>query len=231
MKKGTKFWIYSMAIIIVTSVFTVGCKKEQNNTYSTNLVTDIDGNAYHFKTIGTQVWMVENLKVTKYRNGDPIPNVLDGTVWGTLSTGAYCDYDNSPNSTVYGKLYNWYAIHDSRNIAPTGWHVPSDDDWTRLINYLGGDSVAGGKLKEIGLTHWQSPNAGATDEKGFTALPGGSRIYGTFIGVNLSGNWGSTTESYSYSFALYRNINYDDINVHRYQGSKNNGLSVRCIRD
>jgi hypothetical protein len=117
-------------------------------------VVDIDGNAYHTVTIGNQVWMVENLKVTHYRNGDAIPNVTDGTAWLDLTTGAYCEYDNDVNNVAtYGRLYNWYSVNDSRNIAPAGCHVPSDDDWQTLVDYLGGDAVAGGKMKEIGSTH------------------------------------------------------------------------------
>jgi uncharacterized protein (TIGR02145 family) len=140
----------------------------------TNTVTDIDGNIYHTVTIGTQVWMVENLKTTKYRNGDPIPNVT-GNAWAALTTGAYCWYNNDAATykATYGALYNWYAVADSRNIAPTGWHVPTDAEWTTLTTFLGGESVAGGKLKETGTNHWTSPNTGATNETGFTALPGG----------------------------------------------------------
>ena len=228
-----KFWISLLAMMVVTLILTISCGKDQSTTPppAPTTVTDIDGNIYHFVKIGTQVWMIENLNVTKYRNGNPIPDVLDGTTWNNLTTGAYCDYDNLPYSTAYGKLYNWYAVHDSRNIAPIGWHVPSDAEWTILINFLGGDSIAGGKLKELGITNWQSPNTGATNQSGFTALPGGFRSNGTFIGVSLSGNWGAATESYSYSYAWYRNMNYDEISVYRYEGSKNNGFSVRCLRD
>ncbi|HDS01520.1 MAG TPA: hypothetical protein ENO07_05815, partial [candidate division Zixibacteria bacterium] len=150
-------------------------------------VTDIDGNVYQTVLIGDQCWMMENLKVTHYRNGDPIPEVTDGGSWGMLSTGAYCNYDNNESYVaVYGRLYNWYAAADSRNIAPDGWHVPSDAEWKQLEMYLGmsqADADAtgwrgtdeGGKLKEADTTHWQSPNNGATNESGFTALPGGYR--------------------------------------------------------
>ena len=109
-------------------------------------VTDIDGNLYYTVKIGEQWWMLENLRVTHYRNGDAIPNVTDDAEWEGLSTGAYCDYDNDPaNVATYGRLYNWYAVGDSRNIAPAGWHVPSDDEWQTLVDYLGGSSVAGGE--------------------------------------------------------------------------------------
>jgi len=144
----------------------------------TGSVTDIDGNVYQTVKIGNQWWMMENLKVTSYRNGEAIPNVTDTTEWYNLTTGAYCYYDNDAyNTTIYGRLYNWYSINDSRSIAPTGWHVPTDEEWTTVINYLGGESVAGGKLKENGTTHWTSPNNGATNESGFSALPGGYRHF------------------------------------------------------
>lgn len=137
-------------------------------------VTDYDGNVYQTVLIGDQCWMMENLKVTHYRNGDPIPHVTDGVTWGNLTSGAYCNYNNDEgNVATYGRLYNWYAVDDSRNIAPAGWHVPSDAEWQTLVDYLGGDAVAGGKMKEAGTTHWASPNTGATNESGFTALPGG----------------------------------------------------------
>ena len=151
----------------------------------TGTVTDIDGNTYQTVKIGDQWWMAENLKVTCYRNGDAIPNITDGTTWASLSTGAYCEYNNDINNVAtYGRLYNWYAVTDSRNIAPAGWHVPSDAEWKQLEMYLGmsqseADATGwrgtdeGGKLKEVGTMHWNSPNTGATNESGFTALPGG----------------------------------------------------------
>jgi uncharacterized protein (TIGR02145 family) len=195
-------------------------------------ITDIDGNVYHTVTIGSQVWMVENLKTTKYRNGDPIPNVTDNTAWYNLTTGAYCNYDNNiSKATTYGRLYNWFAVNDNRKIAPSGWHVPTDEEWTTLTTFLGGFSVAGGKLKEAGLAHWVSPNTGATNETGFTALPGGTRISdGTFYNNGYSGNWWSSTVSNAVS-AWYRYLYYNDGKGLR-DGSINlYGFSVRCLRD
>ena len=144
-------------------------------TLSGGTVVDIDGNVYNTVTIGTQVWMVENLKTTKYRNGDAIPNVTGNASWVALSTGAYCWYNNDAATykATYGALYNWYAVGDSRNIAPSGWHVATDSEWTTLSTFLGGESIAGDKLKEIGTSHWLSPNTGATNSNGFTAFPGG----------------------------------------------------------
>ena len=134
------------------------------------IVNDIDGNSYHSVIIGTQVWMVENLKTTKFRNGDPIPYFTQSYDRG------YCWYnDDIANKDPYGAIYNYYTATDIRGICPLGWHVPSIAEWTTLINYLGGNSIAGGKLKEAGTAHWLSPNTGATNESGFTALPGGAK--------------------------------------------------------
>ena len=136
-------------------------------------VTDIDGNVYNTVTIGKQVWMVENLKVTHYRNGEAIPIVADHMEWSFLETAACCDYDNSPfNNEVYGKLYNFFAVNNIHNLCPTGWHVPTDKEWSELISSLGEKNKAGGKLKEETTDYWQSPNIEATNESCFTALPG-----------------------------------------------------------
>jgi len=228
--------IYLVLVAIIQVFFLLNCKKE-----SINLLADIDGNVYHSVTIGTQVWMVENLKVTHYRNGDPIPNVIENEKWGSLTTGAYCFYNNDPNNLdTYGGLYNWYAVTDGRNIAPIGWHVPSDAEWTTLLSSLEDETDiwtgVGGKLKETGAAHWQSPNTGATNESGFTALPGGCRAI-DYMNVSLFGFWWSSSE-YDKSFAYYRDLNnYSTIVIGgpgvRYGGrcEKMFGLSVRCLRD
>ena len=195
-------------------------------------ITDVDGNTYQTVKIGDQWWMAENLKVTHYRNGDPIQNVTVDTEWVNLTTGAYCNYDNdADNSTTYGSLYNWYAVDDSRNISPEGWHVPSDAEWQTLVDYLGGDVVASGKMKETGTTHWTSPNTGATNESGFSALPGGCRhgdgTYGT-VG-NYVAFWSST--KYGSYGAWTRSLSYNNFGVYRSNYSRQSGLSVRCVRD
>jgi len=195
-------------------------------------VIDFDGNVYNTVKIGTQVWMDENLKVTHYRNGNDIPNVTDGTGWSNLTTGAYCNYDNNPNNAnTYGRLYNWYAVIDNRNIAPTGWHVPSDADWQILIDYLGGYAFSGGKLKEAGTTHWISPNTGATNESGFSALPAGYRYYnGSYF--SLGGDaifWSSTAGDLD--TAWYRTLSYLSTNVSRGNNDEQNGFSLRLVRD
>ena len=194
-------------------------------------VTDIDGNVYQTIIIGTQEWMMENLKVTHYRNGEAIPTGHSNSEWSNLSTGAYCAYDNNEsNADTYGYLYNWYAVDDSRNIAPEGWHVPTDDEWQILVDYLGGSSVAGGKMKETGTEHWNSPNTGATNESGFTALPGGYRgLNGSYYGMGFGCFW-SSTEGSSYH-AWSRRLSYGNSEVYRNYDGKHAGFSVRCLRD
>ncbi len=202
---------------------------EGNITYDS--ITDIDGNTYKTVTIGTQTWMAKNLKVTKYNDGIAIPNVTNNTEWKELTTGALCDYANTPsNSETYGKLYNWHAVNTGK-LCPTGWHVPSDAEWTELTDYLGGESVAGGKLKETGTTHWASPNTGATNETGFTALPGGYRSSGgAFYNDGDNGTWWSATETNATS-AWYRNMGNNYSNVIRGNNYSEVGFFVRCVRD
>jgi uncharacterized protein (TIGR02145 family) len=211
------------------------CCKDEDNPVTPQVITvrDIDGNMYQIVRIGTQYWMAENLKVTHYRNGDVIPNVTDNTQWRNLSSGACCYYNNDADNTlIYGSLYNWYAVTDERNIAPKGWHVPSDEEWQTLVDYLGGDAVAGGKLKEAGTAHWQIPNTGATNESDFSALPGGYRSgnYGTFNCLEYYANFWSTTENDTLE-AWYRYLGYGSSEVYRYDYHKRYGFSVRCVRD
>lgn len=233
MKTKTKIWIYPLALIGVLLIFTSSCKKKDNNnnpTQTPSTIADIDGNIYHTVSIGTQVWMVENLKTTKYRNGDPIPIFTDNNTWASLKSGAYCNYNNDANnSIIYGRLYNWYSVSDSRNIAPIGWHVATDTEWTTLISFLGGNG-AGGKLKESGTSHWQSPNTGATNETGFSALPGCYRYdNGTFLGFGC-GSWWTSTESQNWGAVGYTMF-YLDSGVDRGDWNKCDGLSVRCVKD
>jgi uncharacterized protein (TIGR02145 family) len=164
-------------------------------TYGT--MTDQDGNIYKTIKIGTQTWMAENLRTTKYRNGKPIPLLVDTATGTSLTIGAYCNYENTKDLdtiATFGRLYNWYAIVDSQGIAPPGWHVPANDEWNTLTDYLGGTGIAACKLKEADTKHWQSPNAGATNESGFSALPGGSGNYsGSFSEFGYAGVWLSST--------------------------------------
>jgi uncharacterized protein (TIGR02145 family) len=158
-------------------------------------VTDYDGNVYQTVKIGSQIWMVGNLQVTHYNNGDVIPNVTDQTAWNGLTTGALCAYNNDQsNVTTYGYLYNYYVVADARGICPAGWHVPSQAEFETLSQTCGGDAVAGGALKEAGTTHWGAPNTGATNSSGFTALPGGGRLTSGFVGLGGSVVFWTTTQ-------------------------------------
>jgi uncharacterized protein (TIGR02145 family) len=195
-------------------------------------VTDIDGNVYRTVTIGSQVWMAENLKVTHYRDGDSIPNVTDSTIWPNLLTGAYCDYHNDTTLVpTYGRLYNWYAVADSRTIAPAGWHVPTDLEWQTLVDSLGDSTVAGGKMKEKGYAHWFDGNVGATNESGFNGLPGGYR-YGTgsCLDMTVSAYFWTSTE-YAYSYAWARILSCYGAGVYHAYRPKLYGFSVRCVKD
>lgn len=201
-------------------------------TYGT--MEDQDGNVYKTVTIGTKTWMAENLRTTKYNDGTAIPNVTGNDEWSNLTTGAYCNYNNTSNVesiASYGRLYNWASVNTGK-LAPKGWHIPTDAEWTQLTDYLGGTNVAGGKLKETGATHWESTNMGATNESGFTALPGGLRnIYGIFTDIGKSGQWWSATESGA-STAWNRNIVFYNSFVSSSVSSKNVvGNSVRCVKD
>jgi uncharacterized protein (TIGR02145 family) len=189
--------------------------------------------------IGTQQWMRENLDVLTYRNGDIIPQVTDSTAWANLTTGAWCYYNNDPlNGAIYGKLYNWYAVNDPRGLAPQGWHIPTDAEWTTLGTLLGvTDGLgynwvdAGGKMKTPGTTRWTTPNTSATNESGFAALPGGYRYYfGPFYKVNEHSLWWSATEIDS-ERASQRSIAYNNSTLWNFWNDKKYGYSVRCIRD
>jgi uncharacterized protein (TIGR02145 family) len=202
----------------------------------TGYVTDFEGNTYYTVTVGTQLWMAENLKTIKYNDGSPIPLVTDNTSWVALSTPGYCWYNNdgTTNKATYGALYNWYTVNSisngGKNVCPVGWHVPTDAEWTTLTTYLGGEAVAGGKLKEIGTTHWVSANIGATNESGFTALPGGIRnLNGTFGDIGIYGSWWSATESYGYAWG--RTLGTSFILIAKGSPNIKTGISVRCLRD
>ena len=179
-----------------------------------------------------QVWMSKNLDVSTYRDGTSIPQVTDPVEWANLTTGAWCYYENnSANGTTYGKLYNWYAVNDPRGLAPGGWHIPSDAEWTTLTDCLDGESLAGGKMKESGTSHWLSPNTGATNSSGFTGLPGGGLFgNGPFSDVGSGGYWWSSNEG-STTVAWARGLFYSFAIAFRGSGFKSNGFSVRCVRD
>ena len=206
------------------------------SSYGSN-ITDVEGNSYKTVFIGTQQWMGENLKTSKYSDGTTIPNITDITQWSNLMTGVWAYYNNdAANNAKYGKLYNWYVVSETsnngnKNVCPTGWHVPSDAEWTVLTDYLGGASVAGGKMKEVGTTNWNSPNIIYTNTSLFTGLPGGYRYSnGNYYYVGNYGYWWSSTEA-STNYAWNRVLTNTYGNAGSYDGDKRSGLSVRCLRD
>jgi uncharacterized protein (TIGR02145 family) len=194
-----------------------------------SIVKDGENNSYHTLIIGNQVWLKENLKVSNYRNGDPLLDLTDSTTWngGYITTGGYSNYNNDTAiSNIYGKLYNWYAINDSRGICPAGWHIPTVKEWNELAASLGGNAIAGGKLKESGTANWQSPNMGATNESGFTALPAGFReLDGTFQTFGIITYMWSSTDTYAFG------LGYNQIDIGSILANKPAGFSVRCIMD
>jgi uncharacterized protein (TIGR02145 family) len=202
----------------------------------TSTVTDIDGNTYPTIGIGSQIWMAANLKSTKYRNGNLIGTTIPATL--DISAEASPKYQwayagNENNVSTYGRLYTWHTVTDSRFICPAGWHVPSDAEWTTLTLFVGGDASAGAKLKETGTTHWTTPNTGATNLTGFTALPGGDReTVGTFKFINENGGfWSSTDNTLVSGTGWFRFFFYDSGIVSRGYFSKSYGYSVRCVKD
>ena len=262
MKKRNLFLISPLLFVVVFIIFASSCKKDDNNPTPENptpnnptngkttavfnpdvsygTMTDQDGNVYKTVTIGKQTWMAENLRTTKYNDGTAIPNIIDNNEWSNTTTGAYCNYNNydntSTNSLVtiatLGRLYNWYAVNTGK-LAPKGWHVPSNAEWTQLVDYLGGSEIAGGKLKEIDKTHWSFTNTGATNETGFTALPGGDRIYdGMFSSILVSGYWWSATESNpNAARAWCRELFDDHSSIGSDDQSEEVGYSVRCVKN
>jgi uncharacterized protein (TIGR02145 family) len=209
-------------------------------------ITDSDGNSYKTVYIGSQTWMAENLKTSKYNDGTSIPNVKDSLEWLKLTTGAWCYYDNDNKyNAKYGKLYNWYAVdsisNGNKNVCPTGWHVPSDAEWKVLTDYLGGDSIGGGKMKEVGITSWYSPNTLATNTSLFTGLPGGYRkgncnycgdhsYEGVCVFIGVRSYWWSSSEL-SGGNSWFRTLRSDEGDVYRGGLEFKSGLSVRCLRD
>lgn len=195
-------------------------------------VTDIDGNSYPTIMIGNQVWMAKNLAVTKLNDGTPISLVENDSAWGQLTTPAFCWYNNDKDSlgAIYGALYTWYAVETGK-LCPSGWHVPTDAEWIELTDFLGGNTPAGGKLKEAGTSHWTSTNSQATNETGFTAIPGGFReIYGLFSYLGTYAGWWSATDTYTYvPWARYMVVNPHTLNKFGY--IKHTGMSVRCLKD
>jgi uncharacterized protein (TIGR02145 family) len=254
---GANAWFLSAIGVLTEYNKGNGCPVRAIRAYSvpsnSGSITDIDGNSYETVTIGTQVWMKENLKVSKYRNGDAIPTNLTDAAWYSSNVGAYAIYNNEePNNTTYGKLYNWYAVVDSRGLCPAGWHVPTDNDWAIITKFLDPSAVtsclncvssqiAGGKMKAVSSL-WNSINESATNESGFTGLPGGTRgVYSLPVGavdfrlLGGGGFWWSSTQynlESAWCFPLYSsNGDLGGGSSYRSEDKKNNGFSVRCLKD
>jgi uncharacterized protein (TIGR02145 family) len=231
--KQLLFFLFAFLIL-------VSCNSSQEKSQpasTSDTVTDIDGNVYKTVKIGNLIWMAENLNVTHFRNGDPIPNHTDDGEWDT-PTGSWCAYDNEiENIEIYGRLYNWFAVNDIRELAPEGWHVPTDQEWQELVDYLGGETVAGGKMKSPGTLEdgsglWRGSNKDATNESGFSALPAGYRYnHGVFDGLGSNAYFWSSTES-SGGTAWHRYLYNGNSNIYRHDaGWKQAGYSVRCVKD
>lgn len=223
------FILSSFAILILQSCSSGSTDNNSNNSY----VTDIDGNIYSTIIICNKKWTQTNLNVSHYRNGDVIPQVTNPIQWANLTTGAWCYYNNdSSNGAVYGKLYNWYAVNDSRGLAPDGWHIPTDSEWISLTSCIGGVGF-GGKLKETGNAHWISPNTEATNSSGFTALPAGQRSFydGTFSFLQSGTAWWSSTEAGNSSITWTRGLVNFWGTVSRNDMYKGFGISVRCVKN
>ncbi len=232
MKTKLKNRISLIIVCVSLLVLAFSCKKEADNPET---ITDIDGNVYNTVTIGTQVWMKENLKTTKFNDGDEIPLVTGGTQWTNLTTPGFCWQDNNEGTYKddYGALYNWWAVNTNK-LCPAGWHVPSKTEISELITILGGENVAGGAMKEKGTTHWISPNEGATDSKGFSGLPGGFRYGqgGNFRPVGYEGDfWTSTVDNLPGESAWYLFIKNDIAGAFIDTQYTRDGYSVRCIRN
>ncbi len=226
---NTTYYLRSYA----TNIAGTGYGNELVITMPDATVYDLDGNPYSSVTIGSQTWLTENLKTTKYANGETIPTILNSDDWKNATIGAWCHFENIPEWEVpYGKLYNWFAITESRNVCPAGWHVPTDAEWQTLITFLGGAEFAGNKLKEKGTAHWSPFNDFATNSSGFTALPGGaqSALPGYSYPIHSLGIFWSVTptdEENAYGYYLFDS--YQSIIKREYL--KQTGLTVRCVRD
>ncbi len=230
-------WITSLLLIILNSCETDPPEPGIDYSGQRDTILDIDGNIYKTVGIGTQIWLAENLKVTRFTDGTQIPCITENNDWkrGSLKTPGYCWYANDSinNKTVYGALYNYYAV-EKGSLCPTGWHVPSKNDWITLAKYLGGTDVAGGKLKESSGNFWKSPNNCFVNNNDFDALPGGYRksLLGDYFDIGINGYWwtstsSSTSDSHVYMFSM----TYDNTYLKSNQRYKNEGLSVRCIKD
>lgn len=230
MKKRPLITVHLIVISVLFILLATSCKKDEGDNPET--VTDIDGNVYNTVTIGTQIWMKENLKVTKLNDGTPMTLVLNDNDWGSNTVPSYSWCGNDANTkNIYGILYNCYCVMTNK-LCPSGWHVPTDAEWTTLTDFLGGEDVAGGKMKEKGTTHWLSPNTDATNESGFTGLPAGYRHQ--WSPADQVGEdayfWSSTIREVSGENWL-RSLGTLGSDCSRFDNKYENGLSIRCIKN
>lgn len=249
LKNKSKPLLVLTLVLFCTSL--LNAQTDDKVLYSVGKDLTYHGHNYSTIILGNgQEWMAENLKTTQYNDGSLIPLLTDPALWAVnYNTGAtlpmMCWYDNEQDSFTankFGALYNWYAINSSTNgnkyVCPDGWHIPTDDEWTVLINYIdpdadGGNNMnrAGAKMKTEGTQYWRSPNTDASNESGFSGLPGGSRgHYGSYLFIENDGRWWSSTEDGT-SYAWYRYLGYDHASANRYSNNKTSALSVRCVRD
>ena len=231
-----KKYYFTITLLLALLIGITSCSNEETKTQNQIAVRPSVPIQNREVQIGTQIWMTKNLNVSRYRNGDPIPQVTDPTQWENLMTGAWCYYNNDPiNGPIYGKLYNWYAVNDPRGLSPAGWHVSSDNEWTQLADYLGGTSIAGGKMKATGTISagtglWLGPNNAATNESGFTGLPGGVKEGSSFTVLGTFGVWW-TSSAFDTSNATSRSLSRLNGGVFRAIEYKFDGRSVRCVRN
>jgi uncharacterized protein (TIGR02145 family) len=236
MLKKNKKWISSLVIILSLLIIVCSCNNnEEEIIFNYGTLNDIDGNTYKTIQIGSQTWMAENLKTTKYNDSTEIYLIADWRSWSSLNIPGYCWYKNDAitNKEIYGALYNGFAMSTGK-LCPMGWHVPSQDEWFTLINYLGGENIAGGKMKEAGTEYWRSPNTDANNESGFSALPSGARSNydGKFLNLGEQGSWWSTTLIEDTLAAYCTTINYNLAGAY-ISGAPYfpTGIGVRCVRD
>jgi uncharacterized protein (TIGR02145 family) len=219
-------------LLILTSYCRTDNTKKTQKIIEKGTVIDIEGSVYQTVKIGDQWWMAENLRTTKTDDGTTLSLVTENTTWGKFENPAYCWYDNdaTTNKSIYGALYNWYSANS--RVCPIGWHVPSVEEWTTLAMYLGSDVMAGGKLKENGIMHWEKPNTEATNESGFIGLPGGLRYSsGEFSDIGKQGMWWSFNKGF-FEPALIWSLSYENRFFNHFLSSDRElGLSIRCVKD